>query len=312
MRARPADTPRVADQTAGRGKPGVTAGTIQRRRHPARARPRGAARAARAARPARRRRRPRDRRRAPRRCAARAEGAGRLGALAGGRALRRVARRGRRAAAPDSRTPSRRKLDENAVAEALAAPPGAPYLKIDPLKIDNDLVAKTLSRPFARRHVVIPVGATPDGIVIAVTDPFDTALRDSLEQLIQAPLRYVVSAKCDIIAIIDRVYGFRSKVSQAAGAARRAASAGGALVQLVELRSQRRARRHHQRRARGRGGRLPAQLRLRAARLRHPPRAARQGRGDALPDRRDPPRHRDRSRSPCTAPSPRASRCWPA
>ena len=29
------------------------------------------------------------------------------------------------------------------------------------------------------------------------------------------PLRYVVAAKSDIIAIIDRVYGFRSKVNQA-------------------------------------------------------------------------------------------------
>ena len=128
------------------------------------------------------------------------------------------------------------KIDENAVAKVLAAAAGMPYLKIDPISVDNDLVAKTLSRPFAHRHVVIPIARERDAIAIAVTDPFDTALRDSLEQLIQAPLRYVVAAKCDIIAIIDRVYGFRSKVSQASAQLGRGAT-GGALVQLVELRS---------------------------------------------------------------------------
>src|SRR3989442_8264293 len=92
---------------------------------------------------------------------------------------------------PDSK---QGKIDENSVAKVLAAAAGMPYLKIDPLAVDNDLVAKTLSRPFARRHVVIPIARERDAIAIAVTDPFDTALRDSLEQLIQVPLRYVVSA----------------------------------------------------------------------------------------------------------------------
>ncbi|MDH3521332.1 MAG: GspE/PulE family protein [Myxococcales bacterium] len=131
---------------------------------------------------------------------------------------------------------SRQRIDENAVAEALARAAGTPYLKIDSLKIDNDLVAKTLSRPFARRHVVVPVGHKDGALVLAVTDPFDSALRESLENLIHEPLRYVVSAKSDIIAIIDRVYGFRSKVSQAQ-AKLGEGSRHGALVQLVELRS---------------------------------------------------------------------------
>jgi general secretion pathway protein E len=132
--------------------------------------------------------------------------------------------------------PKQGKIDENSVAKVLAGAAGTPYLKIDPLAVDNDLVAKTLSRPFAHRHVVIPIARERDAIAMAVTDPFDTALRDSLEQLIQAPLRYVVSAKCDILAIIDRVYGFRSKVSQAQAQLGQGAK-GGALVQLVELRS---------------------------------------------------------------------------
>jgi general secretion pathway protein E len=129
-----------------------------------------------------------------------------------------------------------RKLDEDAVAQLLSKASGTPYLKIDPLRVNNDLVVKTLSRPFARRHVVLTVGREGEDVILAITDPFDTTLRESLENLIQQPLRYVVASKCDILAIIDRVYGFRSKVSQAQQELG-AGGSGGALVQLVELRS---------------------------------------------------------------------------
>jgi general secretion pathway protein E len=127
-------------------------------------------------------------------------------------------------------------IGEDDVAEAIARSAGLRYAKLDPLKLDGDLITKTLSRPYARRHVVIPVGRDADGLVLAVSDPFDSVLKEALEGLISEPLRYVVSSKNDIVAIIDRVYGFRSKVSQAEahlGESKRS----GALVQLVELRS---------------------------------------------------------------------------
>jgi general secretion pathway protein E len=84
--------------------------------------------------------------------------------------------------------------------------------------------------------VVIAIRRDGDGLCLAITDPFDTALRESLESMIPEPLQYVVSAKNDILAIIDRVYGFRSKVTQAEkelGPGLRR----GKLVQMVEVRS---------------------------------------------------------------------------
>ncbi|MFP8882022.1 MAG: GspE/PulE family protein [Myxococcota bacterium] len=128
------------------------------------------------------------------------------------------------------------KIDEDVIAELLAKEAGISYLKIDPLRIDNDLIVKTLSRPFARHHVVIPVEREGDQLCLTVTDPFDTTLRDTLENLIQAPIRYVVASKRDILSIIDRVYGFRAKVNKAESDLG-TAFAGSALVQLVEVRS---------------------------------------------------------------------------
>jgi general secretion pathway protein E len=136
---------------------------------------------------------------------------------------------------------AKRTLDEDAIAETIAGAADAPYLKIDPVKVDPELVTKTLSRPFARRHAVIPVARSGDALTIALTDPFDGALRESLEQLLRVPVSYVVSSKRDIVQIIDRVYGFRSSVTRATeqlGPASSASSAAAtALTQLVQLRS---------------------------------------------------------------------------
>ncbi len=137
--------------------------------------------------------------------------------------------------APNAREP-RRALDEDAIAEAVAAAAGVAYVKIDPLKVDGGLVTGTLSRPFARRHVVLPLAETGRGLRVAITDPHDSALRESLESLVQRPLEFVVASKRDILAIIDRVYGFRSSVSRAQESLG-APAANSALVQLVELRS---------------------------------------------------------------------------
>jgi len=130
----------------------------------------------------------------------------------------------------------RKLLDEDAVAECLAEAADLPYLKIDPLKVDGALVTRTLSRPFARRHAVVPVGERGEALVLALTDPFDAPLRENLQSLIRRPLEVVVASKRDVLSIIDRVYGFRSSVSRAAERLTDGSSAG-ALAAFVKLRS---------------------------------------------------------------------------
>lgn len=136
---------------------------------------------------------------------------------------------------PDSEN-SGRAIDEDVIAQCLAEAAGLPHAKIDPLRVDGELVTKTFSRPFARRHAVLPVGVTDKGLQLAVTDPFDAALRHTLEDLLPKSFELVVSSKRDLIEIIDRVYGFRSSVSAASenlGPGGSSAS----LAPFVELRS---------------------------------------------------------------------------
>jgi general secretion pathway protein E len=140
------------------------------------------------------------------------------------------------AAALPHPTRSHRKLDEDAIAECVAKAAGAPYLKIDPLKLDNELITSTLPRPFVRRHVVIPIQRQAEVLRLAITDPFDTTLRQSLEHLLRERLEYVVASKRDILAIIDRVYGFRQSVNQASSELGDGRPVG-RLVQMIEVRT---------------------------------------------------------------------------
>jgi general secretion pathway protein E len=129
-----------------------------------------------------------------------------------------------------------RRLDEEAIAETLARAAGLEARRIDPLRVDGALATKTLSRPFARRHVVLPLAEEGDTLVLAIADPFDAALRESLAGSIRRPQRFVVAAKREILQLIDRVFGFRSSVS-AAEQKLGPGSRHGALAPLVELRS---------------------------------------------------------------------------
>jgi general secretion pathway protein E len=129
-----------------------------------------------------------------------------------------------------------RRLDEEALAQCVAAATGLRYVKIDPLKLDNALISKTFSRPFVRRHVVIPLAQEAEGLVLAVADPYDTTLRETLQDVVRKPFVYAVSSKRDILAVADRVFGLRTSIKQAASElGDRSPTA--ALVQMVQLRS---------------------------------------------------------------------------
>ena len=58
------------------------------------------------------------------------------------------------------------------IAQALAAHVGLPYVKINPLDLDLDVVTKAVAGPFARRHGIVAIAKTADRITVAVHDPF--------------------------------------------------------------------------------------------------------------------------------------------
>jgi general secretion pathway protein E len=106
-------------------------------------------------------------------------------------------------------------VDEDKICQALAQALGMPYHKVDALKLDTQLITRTLSRPFARKHGVLPLEKRGGKLRFATTNPFDRELIENLRGLIGGEVEPVLASPSDIRRAIAEVYGFRQQISQA-------------------------------------------------------------------------------------------------
>ncbi|HUB06564.1 MAG TPA: GspE/PulE family protein [Myxococcales bacterium] len=125
------------------------------------------------------------------------------------------------------------KLDEDRIVEVVAKALGFGHWKIDPLKLDMALITRLISRPFARKHVVLPLRKTEQPVVLEVLvgNPFDIELFESLRQLAGLEIRPVLSSPADILRCVTEIYGFKHSI----GAAEEEQSGGGPQVDVGNL-----------------------------------------------------------------------------
>lgn len=107
---------------------------------------------------------------------------------------------------------SGRILSEDAITESLASFLHIPYLKIDPLKLDLDLVTSHIPRPFALKHLMVPVSGNGDELTIAVADPFNDQVLHGFAVAHRLKVRRILSSCSDIQKILREFYGFRASV----------------------------------------------------------------------------------------------------
>jgi general secretion pathway protein E len=134
-------------------------------------------------------------------------------------------------------TSSGRPLNEDAITEAIALTVGMPYLKIDPLKLDLDVVTTHIPRPFALRNLIVAVAQDAGSITVAVADPFNKVVIDELASARRLEVRRVLSSKSDILKILREFYGFRASVSAAEAEASNPVDLGN-LEQFFKLKGQ--------------------------------------------------------------------------
>jgi general secretion pathway protein E len=158
----------------------------------------------------------------------------------------RVARQGKRKASRTNVGPAEvvasfnfttgaeRQIDEDMIAELVAKDAGLPFEKPDPLDLDMDLVANTVSQPFALHHSCIPLRRENGRMVFALDNPYDQQLILQLDEISDEPVDFVVAPKGDIHNLIVKVYGLSSSILAAEQEATIGADIGN-LEQLVEL-----------------------------------------------------------------------------
>lgn len=115
----------------------------------------------------------------------------------------------------DQARPEETRLTEKTIMELVAKAANLPFVELDPLKIDAKIAPQLLSRPFARRHTALVIGATESSVTVAVADPYDRRLTDDLVQYVKRKPALVVATPSDIQRLITDFYGFRVAVAGA-------------------------------------------------------------------------------------------------
>ena len=106
-------------------------------------------------------------------------------------------------------------LDEEAIYKALAKEWGIEYKKIDPVKLDLNLVTGTIPHSFAMRHLVLPIGVKDGCMTVATANPFNVEVMEDIARVSHMKVRPAVSSKTDLIKLIDEFVGFKRSIAAA-------------------------------------------------------------------------------------------------
>ena len=129
------------------------------------------------------------------------------------------------------------RIDDFLLARLIAEEAHLPFFKIDTLKLDVQLIESKISRPFARKHKMVPVAIRDGKLVVAMVNPFDQSAIDSYRPMAKQDLDLVVAAESDVTGVINEQYGFRASVTKAQRDLTRGAIDLGNLEQYIKLKS---------------------------------------------------------------------------
>jgi general secretion pathway protein E len=104
---------------------------------------------------------------------------------------------------------------EASIAQALAAEAGLPYVKLNPLDLDLDVVTKGIAGPFARRHGMVAISKSADRITVAVHNPFAPFPVDDIKRVTGLEVDRVVASRADVETINKGFYDLKSSLQTA-------------------------------------------------------------------------------------------------
>lgn len=107
------------------------------------------------------------------------------------------------------------RIDDFLLARLIAEDAHVPFFKIDPLKLDVEMIEAKISRPFARKHKMVPVAVRDGKLIVSMVNPFDSSAIDSYRPMAKQDVDIVCSAESDVMGVINEQYGFRSSVTKA-------------------------------------------------------------------------------------------------
>lgn len=133
-----------------------------------------------------------------------------------------------------SHNPKREFLDEEELCRTFSENTDVPFGKIDPLKLDARTLAAIVSKPFALKHLVVPIKLDGTRLVVAMANPFDKRAIQNLEHATGYVVEPVLGLRSEILKTINELFAFERSV-QKAEKQRSASFDLGNLEQLVDI-----------------------------------------------------------------------------
>ncbi len=104
-------------------------------------------------------------------------------------------------------------ISDELVAQALAQQFGLDYLDLDTVVLEPELIA-SLPAELPNRYNFIPLQATDDGLVIAISDPTNVAQLDDLQMQLDKPLICQVAASNKVAAMLEKSRGSKQVLQE--------------------------------------------------------------------------------------------------
>ena len=106
-------------------------------------------------------------------------------------------------------------VGEMEIARAIAADAGLELVRVDTLALDVDLIESKISRPFARRHRMLPLAVSNGKLRVACANPYDLEGIDSFRRIVGRDLQLVVASEPEILKALNEFFGLRHAVKRA-------------------------------------------------------------------------------------------------
>jgi type II secretory ATPase GspE/PulE/Tfp pilus assembly ATPase PilB-like protein len=101
------------------------------------------------------------------------------------------------------------------IAQALAAHVGLPYVKINPLDLDLEVVTHAIPQNFAKIHGFVAIAKTPQRITVAVHNPFAPFPAEDIKRVTRLDVERVVATRSDVEAVRKGFYSLKSHLHDA-------------------------------------------------------------------------------------------------
>jgi general secretion pathway protein E len=108
-----------------------------------------------------------------------------------------------------------RVVDEETIYQVMAAEWGLEYKKIDPLKLDLNVVTTTVPHKIAKMHLVLPIAIEDGQLTVATSTPLNMEVEDDLARASNLKPQSVISSKSDIMKLINEFFGFKRSIAAA-------------------------------------------------------------------------------------------------